>query len=405
MGSSSTTVAGASVSAAKDSSSAIAGGASASAGDKSSALGAGVASAGTGSKTEFKGAGVASKGSVTGGSTTALGVKSSGDSKDQSGRARSQSATDAGTSDAGVRPQDSGDAGASVGAPGQGGQGGSDAGVTVQQGDAGVGGGGGNVLLPPAPDTPEFRAAMSEAQRVETALGSASGAQADLVRWAASRKPGGVLKVPSAAWVENFLAVTKDLTPEQVERLKQVEWEPATEMSADEMRGRIDAALAGGTPTDEAPAADAITDPAGEKKPDPDASTKDKGDAGKAKAPDDKKTGAAKAPASGDVTTEAKLLAALRKKVHDFDYSALGDHPWWIAGEVKSGARTVIFYKWQGVAYGADVTIGAVSHKGGNTYVTISDSTFVVRQSDGVVFDSRLGGVRLTGSVQKGAAR
>jgi hypothetical protein len=121
--------------------------------------------------------------------------------------------------------------------------------VSGQSADAGITGGGGvSGIVSAAPDTPEFKIAQVEAQRAEKAIASATPAQVALMRWLASGAPNGVKAIPDAVWLENFMTATKDLTPEQVARLEQVEKEPAPDLTLEEMQLRLKAALAGGEP-------------------------------------------------------------------------------------------------------------------------------------------------------------
>jgi hypothetical protein len=90
-----------------------------------------------------------------------------------------------------------------------------------------------------------------EAQRAQAAIASATPAQVELMRSLASRSPNGIKIVPNAAWVEHFMVATKDLTSEQVAHLEQVEWEPAPDLTLEQMQQRLQAALVGGTPAKE----------------------------------------------------------------------------------------------------------------------------------------------------------
>jgi hypothetical protein len=217
---------------------------------------------------------------------------------------------------------------------------------------------------------------MSEAQQAEAALATASGPQADLVRWLAARQPNGQFEIPDAAWVENFLAVTSDLTPAQVERLKQAEWVPTKDMTAEEMRARIDSVLAAGAPDDQ-----------GEASPDTPKRAP-------APAPSPRVT----APQKDKTTGPDETLAMVQKSVRDFDYSGLRDGEWTIAGEKAPAANqnSVLYYVNKGEAFGADIAIDRVTKlPNGKVQVTVRSSRYVVRKRDGSVSPSKWNGAIL----------
>jgi hypothetical protein len=231
-----TTAAGVGASAAKHSQSTTAGTASVSAGENVNVTGAGMASLGKGKNVDFIGAGVASKGNAQDVSTSATGSTSSGSAKNI------------------TEPT----SGGTASAPGSGGQPGTQAGTEAgehqegatgtQQGAAGTKVGVDISDLPPAPDTPEFKRAEAEAQRIEKLLNGATPAQRDLMRWMVESDPTGSKAVPSEQWVKDFVTATKDLTPAQVQHLQQFGWEPGPNLTLDQMRARLKAALASKDP-------------------------------------------------------------------------------------------------------------------------------------------------------------
>jgi hypothetical protein len=64
-----------------------------------------------------------------------------------------------------------------------------------------------------------------------------------LLQYLASRESTGQYVVPTSEWVEKLLGATKGLTPEEIDRIKQLDWKPG-HVSERELRERIRRALA-----------------------------------------------------------------------------------------------------------------------------------------------------------------
>jgi Domain of unknown function (DUF4157) len=107
--------------------------------------------------------------------------------------------------------------------------------------------GGAGAQSPPTPSSPEFKAAQAQARRAEKAIAGATPAQMELIRWLAGHAPDQFKRVPNAAWIEDLLAATKDLSLEQVAQLKQVGWDPAPEHSREQMQQQLRTALSRGS--------------------------------------------------------------------------------------------------------------------------------------------------------------
>jgi hypothetical protein len=124
-------------------------------------------------------------------------------------------------------------------------------------GTAGTAGAGDLAVLPvfPSNASEADRAKMAaEAAKVAALLKNAEEAQKLLLQYLASQDATGQYLVPASDWVAKLLRVTKGLSPDEIEYLKQLNWKPG-HLSEQELRERIRKALANRKPAGTGPTA------------------------------------------------------------------------------------------------------------------------------------------------------
>jgi hypothetical protein len=124
-------------------------------------------------------------------------------------------------------------------------------------GTAGTAGAGDLAVLPvfPSNASEADRAKMAaEAAKVAALLKNAEEAQKLLLQYLASQDATGQYMVPASDWVAKLLRVTKGLSADDIEYLKQLNWKPG-HVSDQELRERIRKALANRKPAGTGPTA------------------------------------------------------------------------------------------------------------------------------------------------------
>lgn len=97
-------------------------------------------------------------------------------------------------------------------------------------------------ILPFGASDVDREKAASEAAKVTKLLSGARAPQMQLLKHLADSDPSGQYMVPTSQWVEKLLNVTRDLTADDIEYIKSLDWRPGSLSEAD-MRKRIEKAL------------------------------------------------------------------------------------------------------------------------------------------------------------------
>lgn len=97
-------------------------------------------------------------------------------------------------------------------------------------------------IFPPGASESDKQKAIEESKKVAALLAKSSDAQRQFMKDLASRSDGNEYLVPASEWVEKLMKATEGLTPDEIAKLKDLNWKPG-KATVEELKEQIKKAL------------------------------------------------------------------------------------------------------------------------------------------------------------------